>query len=338
MLIIRLSALGDVAMTLPAIYSLAEQYPSLDIHVLTRPFFAKLFINAPTNVEVIGADFKGEYKGIRGMTRLLRRLARLHPDCVADLHNVLRSWTIDTFFRLRGVKVAMVRKQRASRRKLLRNHTPQTNFVDRYAQVFAKLGYPIHLTFRSIFPDGAPGSPMEIQHPAIGIAPFARYANKTYPPDRMFRAVRLLASQGYHIYLFGGRGDEAETLGKWASEVSCCTSLAGQFPITDELAIMAHMDAMITMDSANQHLAALTGTRVVSIWGSTAPICGFLAYGQNPADTICMNLPCQPCSVAGMPECPLGHFDCMNRITPQAIADKIHGIVPPPLQQQNTPS
>ena len=50
-LIIRLSALGDVAMTVPVIYSLAKQYPHLDVHVLTRPFFANLFVDKPDNVK-----------------------------------------------------------------------------------------------------------------------------------------------------------------------------------------------------------------------------------------------------------------------------------------------
>ncbi len=112
MLIIRFSALGDVAMTVPAIYSLATRYPDLNIDVVTRPFFARLFINAPDNVNVIGVDFNKDYKGVGGTLRLLRRLGKLRPDYVADLHNVLRSWIIDRYFRLRGVKVVMVDKMR----------------------------------------------------------------------------------------------------------------------------------------------------------------------------------------------------------------------------------
>ena len=120
MLIIRFSALGDVAMTVPAIYSLATRYPDLNIDVVTRPFFARLFINAPDNVNVIGVDFNKDYKGVEGTLRLLRRLGKLRPDYVADLHNVLRSWIIDRYFRLRGVKVVMVDKMRGKRSELFR--------------------------------------------------------------------------------------------------------------------------------------------------------------------------------------------------------------------------
>ena len=53
MLAIRLSALGDVAMTVPALYSFARQNPNVDVTVLTTPFFARLFIDAPANISAV---------------------------------------------------------------------------------------------------------------------------------------------------------------------------------------------------------------------------------------------------------------------------------------------
>ena len=212
MLIIRFSALGDVAMTVPAIYSLATRYPDLNIDVVTRPFFARLFINAPDNVNVIGVDFNKDYKGVGGTLRLLRRLGKLRPDYVADLHNVLRSWIIDRYFRLRGVKVVMVDKMRGKRSELFRTGQPQPSFIDRYAKVFAELGYPVSLTFKSLYQNHSPALPFEPKHPAIGVAPFARYSNKTYPESQMREVISKLTAGGYNVYLFGGRGAEATRL------------------------------------------------------------------------------------------------------------------------------
>lgn len=328
MLVIRLSALGDVAMTLPAIYSLARQYPDLHVDVLTRPFFARLFINRPDNVNVITADFQTEYKGPRGIWRLLRRLAALNPDCVADLHNVLRSWEIDAWFRMRGVRVAMVDKNRRSRKRLFTDKQPQRNFIDRYTDVFARLGYPVKLTFRSLYSDGAPAQPpFEPERPAVGVAPFARYYNKTYPPEMMRNVVEMLCRRGINVYLFGGRGREASELQEWANEINGCTSVAGLYTIDKELALMSRMQIMVSMDSANQHLASLAGVPVVSVWGSTTPACGFSGYGQDPANAVNLGLECQPCSVAGKPTCPLGHLDCLCRIDPHMIADRVCGIL-----------
>ena len=220
MLIIRFSALGDVAMTVPAIYSLATRYPDLNIDVVTRPFFARLFVNAPANVNVIGVDFKKDYKGVGGTLRLLRRLGKLRPDYVADLHNVLRSWIIDRYFRLRGVKVVMVDKMRGKRSELFRTGQPQPSFIDRYAKVFAELGYPVSLTFKSLYQNHSPALPFEPKHPAIGVAPFARYSNKTYPEGQMREVISKLTAGGYHVYLFGGRVTESYRLKEWAAATS----------------------------------------------------------------------------------------------------------------------
>lgn len=319
-LVVRFSALGDVAMTLPVIYSVARRWPSVRFTVVTRPLFARLFVNRPANVAVEPIDLK-QYGGAGGMCRLLRRLAALRPTAVADLHNVLRTWVIDSYFRMRGVKVAMVDKKRAGRRKALRSQARQQSFIERYRDVFARLGLPAELTFRSV---AVSDSPVEVRHPAVGIAPFARYATKTYPSEMMRRAVELLTIRGIHVYLFGGRGAEAEELARWADEAGDgCTSLAGRFPIGEELALLQRMDAVVSMDSANQHMASLTGAKVVTVWGATTPECGFAPYGQNARRSLVAGIDCQPCSVAGGPRCPRGHLECMRSLTPEAIVDKV---------------
>ncbi len=327
LLIIRLSALGDVAMTIPAIYSLAVQYPDLRIDVLTRPFFAQLFINPPSNVQILEADLKGEHKGVGGMVRLLGKLDACRFDGVADLHNVLRSWVIDAFFRLKGKKVVMVDKQRGGRKQALTRKSRQPNFIDRYAGVFAALGYPIDFSFRSLFSGSCPSLPVSIQHPAIGIAPFARYMNKTYPLPKMQQVVSGLIEEGFHVYLFGGRGQEAEVLGRWQQDHENCISFAGKYTLVDELAIMNHMEVMITMDSANQHMAALVETNVLSVWGSTTPACGFLGYRQDEGNALYLDLPCQPCSIAGGETCPLGHLNCMNQLAPVTLVRKVKQLI-----------
>lgn len=332
MLVLRFSALGDVAMTIPVIYSLARRYPDLDVTVVTRPFFARLFIGAPSNVNVMAVDLKKEYRGPWGLIKLLHKLKTLHPDYVADLHNVLRTWIIDRYFKILGAKVEMVDKNRRDRHKLFESGEHQRDYIDRYADVFTRLGYPVQPTFRSLFErDGMPSVPLEIHHPAIGIAPFARYTNKTYPPRQMLRVVKHLTSIGYNVYLFGATGNESEQLSAWAGQTDRCTSVAGAYPIAEELAIMAAMDLMVAMDSSNHHLASLAGTKVLSIWGGTTPACGFMAYGQAPDRALHLSLTCQPCSVAGSDSCRLGDFRCLCTLSPETVIERITSIVAPGL-------
>ncbi|MCH5182009.1 MAG: glycosyl transferase family 1, partial [Prevotellaceae bacterium] len=80
-------------------------------------------------------------------------------------------------------------------------------------------------------------------------------------------------------------------------------------------------DCMLSMDSGNAHLAALTGTRVVTLWGPTHPHAGFSAFGQSPADNIQADLPCRPCSIYGNKPCRFGDLRCMKALSPEMVAD-----------------
>lgn len=323
-LIIRLSALGDVAMTLPIIYSLAERYPMLQIDVLTRPFFADLFINRPANINIIKADYKKTRLGCIGTIKLLMQLKSRHYDCVADLHNVLRSWIIDDFFLLRGVKVAMVNKGRMSRKKILSAGYNARNFSMRYVDVFRKLGCPVTTVFKSVFEKKPARLPITVNHPAVGVAPFARYINKIYPLDKMRDVVRLLLSAGMNVYMFGAKGAEKAILEQWALDEDNCVSLAGRYTIDSEIAIMSELDIMISMDSANQHLAAVAGTKAITIWGSTTPACGFAAYNQSSECQVCLNTDCQPCTIAGSNKCRCEkELSCLSGISPECIIDVV---------------
>ena len=115
-LVLRLSALGDVAMTIPAIYSVARTYPQHSFLVATAAFTARLFQNASANVRVLPLP-KSESRGVVGTMRLARKLTKMQIDAVADLHNVLRSWiciplTMGIYDRAKGTLEAMFSPQR----------------------------------------------------------------------------------------------------------------------------------------------------------------------------------------------------------------------------------
>ena len=328
-LVIRLSALGDVAMTLPVIYSVAKAYPRKNFTVLTRPFFAKLFINKPKNVEVLAWDFKKGHASLLNMLLLMRVLDKKRFDCVADLHNVMRSWLIDLLFIIRGIRVKMVDKMRNKRSALISSCTQVSlpDMTNRYIDVFERMGMPTTLTFKSLFHETHLSPPLIIPSNSVGIAPFARYMNKTYPIEKMERVVALLDSKSINVFLFGSKGHEANIMHQWEERYPHCKSLAGTYSIENELAIMSSLRVMVAMDSANQHLAAICGTRVITIWGATTPACGFIGYGQQKQDSVCLGKKCQPCSIAGSNICKDGTLSCLNDIQPNDIVTKIEHII-----------
>lgn len=333
LLVIRLSAIGDVALTVPVIDSLARQHPELKITVLTAKRCAAFFDWMPTNVSVIGIK-TSDYKGITGLNRLYNELRHKDFDAVADLHDVLRSIFLRWRFRLSGVKVSCIDKGRKDKQALIgqgntAKQLPHT--TERYLKVFHELGIDIKPDFICAFNKAtADYSSIELltgkKHPSdrwVGIAPFAAHKGKIFPLDKMEKVVKRLAEEGYKVFLFGAGDKEKGILTQWESEgVISTAGKAGGFH--NEILLMSQLDCMVSMDSANMHLASMVDVPVVSIWGATHPKAGFLGWRQSASSIVQLNLPCRPCSVYGNKECKYGDYRCLTRITVEDILQHIH--------------
>jgi ADP-heptose:LPS heptosyltransferase len=110
---------------------------------------------------------------------------------------------------------------------------------------------------------------------------------------------------------------------QWEEEIFSVFNVAGKYSFEDELAIISNVDKMVSMDSANMHLASLFNVPVVSIWGATHPFAGFYGWAQEEANIVQTNLECRPCSVFGNKPCYRGDHACMNRIGEAMIVNKI---------------
>ena len=95
---------------------------------------------------------------------------------------------------------------------------------------------------------------------------------------------------------------------------------------------MSHLEVMLSMDSANMHLASLTGIPVVSVWGATHPLAGFMGWNQSKDNAIQVDLDCRPCSIFGQKPCKRGDYACLNQIKPETIVEKINTLL---LTKQN---
>lgn len=335
-LITRFSALGDVAMAIPVVYSVCHANPLTQFVMVTAAPLKSLFLNPPPNLTVVEADIRGKYSGPVGLARLTVELIRDYGIThLADLHNVIRTRIMRlTAAVTAGVKVAVIDKGRADKRRLTdpksRKLVPLPSSAERYARVFASLGFEISDSFRSLWEDtgadpalfAAVTSPKAPEERWVGIAPFAAHKGKVYPAERMERVVELLsADPSVRIFLFGGGGREREILESWASRYPRVTSLAGRrLGFEVELSLMAFLDCMLAMDSGNAHLAAVAGCPVVSVWGATHPFAGFTAWRQQPSDIIQAQVDCRPCSVFGNKPCRYGDYRCFAPITPEEVA------------------
>lgn len=343
-LVIRFSALGDVAMVVPVVYSLAMQYPDVRITVLSRPFARPLFEDLAPNVSFMEADLKSEYHGIRGLNSLYRRLVAKQFTHVADLHSVLRSDYLRLRFNMGRFRVEHVEKHRRQRRHLVAKSSRKkveqlpTSF-ENYLNVFRRLGFPIEKpSFTSIFPpEGgnlnllpAAIGPKRSWEQWIGIAPFAAHQGKIYPMEKMEQVIALL-TQRYpkaRLFLFGRGRQEDQLFPQWQHKFPQCTNVGSHLEtMHQELILMSHLDVMLSMDSANMHMASLTATPVVSVWGATHPFAGFLGWNQSADNAIGLDLDCRPCSIYGQKPCKRGDYACLHGITPESIANKISHMI-----------
>ena len=340
LLIMRFSAMGDVAMTVPVLNALATQNPHLRITMLTRHRFVPMFEWLPSNVVVRGVDLS-KYDGIMGITRLFRELKEYDFDAVADLHDVLRTKYLRACFRMAGTRIAVIDKGRKEKRELTgcgQTHAPLKKMTERYVEVFKQLDLACDLSDTAAIDtkhedfslvNNIMGTKLEGQK-WIGVAPFAAHDQKVYPLYKTHEVINLLADKGYKLALFGAGDKEKSILAQWEAEytpvgregepgaiICTCGKLGG---LRNEMLLMSKLDLMISMDSANMHLASIFNTPVLSIWGATHPKAGFTGFGQREDSILQLDLPCRPCSVYGNKPCAYGDMRCMNISSADVVA------------------
>ncbi|KMQ71436.1 glycosyltransferase family 9 protein [Chryseobacterium koreense] len=314
----RFSAFGDVAMTVPVFTEFLEQHPEVQIVMVSRKNFKDLYEGIP-NLIFKGVDLE-DYKGFFGMWKLSKELLKeFQFEYVADLHDVIRAKILDRIFKLKGKQVFKIDKGKSEKEKLTDiwnlQKTPLKLTTERYADVFREMGFKVELSHEL--------RPKSVQKSGIGIAPFAQHHGKMLPTEKTFEVAKILSKQ-HKVYFFGGGKSEMETLNSWQQQIPNSENLAGKLTLNKELEKISELELMISMDSANMHLASLVGTRCVSIWGSTHPFAGFLGYGQSEKDVVQINdLTCRPCSVFGDKECYRGDWACLEEIKVQQIIAKI---------------
>ena len=327
LLVFRFSSLGDVALCLPVLRSVLHAHPALHITLVTRKNFAPLFAHLP-RIQLHYLAPEATHKGLIGLYRLFRELRiQGEYDAVIDLHNVLRSQVLRSFFRWSGTAIYAYRKDRQGRKGLTRSEKkerkPLTHTVQQYLSVFAQAGYAADL-----LPAPHLGASYKPEKGHIGFAPLASNRQKTWPLHHARKLLELLRHQASKVLLFGGLNERAVLL-ELADGLDYVEVMAGKSKgLLDEISLMQGLEWMISMDSANMHLAALAGVPTISIWGATHPDAGFAALGDHhrQVQIAVEELPCRPCSVFGQKTCARGDWACMERLQPEMVLNAVSAV------------
>lgn len=333
-LVIRFSALGDVVMTVPVVKTFLSAHPQAEVIILSDQKLADLFIGIDRLI-FVGADLKSKHKGVLGIYRLYQQLKKKYEfDFVADLHGVIRSHLLRILFKLNKKTTAVIDKGRFEKFALVRKenkiYRPLKHSTQRYVDVFRALGFkgfskhdPLQVVVNQV-------KSIQVQKQEkvnIGFAPFAKHITKMYSLDRFIDVMRHFDQEKYALHFFGGGPVEMAFIKEWEKAFKHAVVHNHSMGLADELKLMSTMHVMVTMDSANMHLASLVNVPVVSIWGPTHPHAGFYGLGQDPTNAIQLSLTCRPCSVFGNKKCWRGDHACMQEISPKTIIEKIENLV-----------
>ena len=336
-LVIRSSAMGDVAMVVPVLIAFTRNYPEIKITVLTKAIFVTFFAQV-TNVEVKIIQVNGGHKGLLGLRRLYKELKVIKFDEVADLHNVLRSNILKKFFSIAKIPFEQIDKGREEKKALTswknKVFEPLQSTHERYADVFRKLGYDFSLNDKDVLKkENLDVITQELvghnTQKWIGIAPFAQHEGKTYPLERSLQVIEELHKKNYHVLLFGGGKKEESLLTNIAQKYENVSCIAGKLNMRQELDLISNLDVMVSMDSGNGHMAAMYGIPVITVWGVTHPYAGFSPFSQPETNNILPDLiryNLIPTSIYGN-KFPDGYENTMKSILPEAIIEKVIEIV-----------
>lgn len=339
-LVIRFSAMGDVALMAAALAKVSIENPSSTFYVLTRKKFSPFFDNY-TNIKILEADFKKKHKGFLGLIRLFSSLTIFKFDIILDLHQNIRTWVLKFFFYFKKVKIYTIVKGRKEKKNLVtqKKFQPLKSSVERYLDVFklARLTNDTSIS-KEILPvfkieenvskkinEWIINNRLENIN-LIGIAPFAQHIGKVWPLEKYDELIQKLFKSQNKILFFGGGKDEIEKLEKLEKSNKNCINLAGKFSLQEELALITHLKLMICGDSSNMHLAALMNIKVLSIWGSTHHFAGFgplFQAKENILEIEKETLSCRPCSVYGNKPCVRRDYACLNWIDSEKVYQKI---------------
>lgn len=317
-LVVRLSAIGDIVLTTPVLAELHRALPEARIDFCTKAPFTPLVASNPAVASVVTPESLTP-----GTTY----------DLVVDLQNNRRSRAL-----VRKLDARMVRRyHKRNWKKVLIVHfkinvsESYQSVVERYGEALGGLAPKVTAPC-SLYPSpedhAFAAEALCVDGPVLAVCFGANHFTKRYPLDRFARIIELVtAATPARVLLLGGKEDEPEALRLMAllpeAARSRVQSLAGKASLMQSAALLSGVDAVLTNDTGLMHIASAFGRKLFVIFGSSVKEFGFMPWGAEYELFETPGIACRPCSHIGRGSCPKGHFRCMMEIAPERIASRI---------------
>lgn len=320
-LLVKLSSFGDLLHALPTLEALREAFPAGHITWLVEEAYAPLLAGHPAlnevwpvpRVRLGGKVGRGE---LLNLLRLLRRVRSTPFDMVIDLQGLLKS-ALWVALAKSPRKVGYDRTRELSYLALterLSPYDPEAHAVWRYLNVARHLGAPPALPrFRLGLVPAFPNSLISPNRPIVVLHPGARWPTKRWPAASWANLADWLSREKRcAVVITGSAGDRElaeEITGRMREQA---WNLAGRTTLAELAGIMKKARLAVTADTGPMHLAAALGTKVVAIFGPTAP--GRTGPFGEGHKVVRLDLSCSPCFQRRCPD-----PRCLTGLSPEAV-------------------
>ncbi len=327
-LIVAPSWVGDMVMAQPLFMRLHQLHPDVQLDVLAPAWTLPLLARMVEVHEAIANPFgHGEFK-LAARYQLGKALRQRHYDQAIVLPNSLKSALVPFFAgipRRTGYLGEMRWGLLNDARKLDKDKLPR--MVERFVALAERPG--------SLLPDPIPQPELAIDEQQrlatlakLGLNPEPRIAAlcvgaeygpaKRWPAAHFAELGKLLRHEGYQVWLIGSAKDAEAGAEAARLSMGACLDLCGKTSLNEAADLLASASVIVSNDSGLMHVAAALGKPLVALYGSSSP--GFTPPLSHKAHILSLNLECSPCFKR---ECPLGHLDCLMKLTPQSVLEQI---------------
>lgn len=330
-LIIAPSWVGDAVMAQPLLRRLRERNPELVLDAFAPSWVAPVLARMPEIGRVVINPFAHGELRLKVRWKMGRSLQRDGYSHAIVLPNSLKSALLPLFagIPLRTGYVGEMRHLLLNdARRLDKQALPL--MVERFAALAERPGAPLQrpVPYPRLRVDAAQ------QHatrgklgltPAKPVAVFcigAEYGPAKRWPARHFARLAQLLAADYEIWLLGSQKDAAigAEIESWSQ--GAARNLCGTTDLGEAVDLIAASALAVSNDSGLMHIAAALDKPMVALYGSSSP--GFTPPLSDQAKVLSLNLPCSPCFKR---TCPLGHLDCLEKLTPEQVLTEIAGLV-----------
>lgn len=348
-LVIRLSAIGDVILCSPLMQELRRLYPHAEINFLTKPEGFEI----AKGISEVNVLHKYDVKPFH-RSKALQSLRTQSWDIVVDLQNNLRSRSF--VYKLKCTKLFRFKRNRWERE--IRIHLPRMRdklntpkpVALQYIESIISLGAKDeNLSLKLVLPKDwvtsaekhllqfVVDNQMQGHKPFLIIAPGAKHNTKQWLTEHWIEFCKLSHKNGMKTIAIIGAPNETQICHEIAEKVGFpVLNSAGRISLGEAAGLIQIADVVVCNDSSPMHISASLKTPIVAIFGATVPEFGFAPFNTQYKIVQDANLECRPCDPHGTKVCPLKHFKCMHNVKAEQVWLAVQEITSPKLLSEQT--